>query len=100
MGLGVPGAGLADIEQLGDGQDLPAARAGSAVADTPGEQVAAWAAALAGEPVTAAGALVDAGGGAAAAGRQRRRGWPGRGGGAAAGGPPAGQGGVLGGAGA
>src|SRR5258706_8364797 len=95
MGLGVPGAGLADIEQLGDGQDLPAARAGSAVADTPGEQVAAWAAALAGEPVTAAGALVDAGGGAAAAGRQRRRGWPGGGGAAAGARLPAGPGAVL-----
>ena len=57
ISFAVPGAGLADLQQLGDGKDLPAARAGSAVADTPGEQVAAWAAALAGEPVTAAGAL-------------------------------------------
>src|SRR5258705_7443348 len=95
ISFAVPGAGLADLQQLGDGQDLPAARAGSAVADTPGEQVAAWAAAFAGEPVTAAGALVDAGGGAAAAGRQRRRGWPGGGGAAAVGGLPAGRGAVL-----
>ena len=60
---------LADIEQLGDGQDLPAARAGSAVADAPGEQVAVRAAALAGQQAAAAGALVDPGRGAAAAGR-------------------------------
>ena len=88
------GAGLAGLEQIGDGQDLAAARAASAVADAPGEQVAVGAAAFAGEPVAAAGALVDAGGGAAPAWRQLRR--AGAGGGCAApvGGLPAGRGAV------
>src|SRR5258708_16060061 len=89
ISFAVPGAGLADLQQLGDGKDLPAARAGSAVAEAPGEQVAVGAAAFPGEPVAAAGALVDAGRGAGAAGRQPRRGRAGGGGAAAGGGPPA-----------
>jgi len=52
--------GLLDVEQFADGDDLAAGGAVAALAEASGEQVAVLAAALAGEPLPAAGALVDA----------------------------------------
>ena len=51
---------LRDVEELADGDDVPAARAATSLVEAAGEQIAGLASALAGEPVTAAGTLVDA----------------------------------------
>jgi len=55
---------LLDVQELVDGDDVPAAGAASSLVDASGEQVALWAAALPGEAFPAAGAFVDAAGGA------------------------------------
>jgi len=54
--------GLLDVEQFADGDDLAARGAAAALTEASGEQVALGAATLAGEPVPAAGAFVDAAG--------------------------------------
>src|SRR5688500_15981583 len=67
---------LGEVEELGDGEDLPAAGAAAAVADPAGEQVAVWASAFAEQPLAAAGALVNPDRGSGGTGRKRRRhGW-------------------------
>ncbi len=55
--------GLLAVEQFADGDDLAAGGAAAALAEASGEQVAVGAATLAGKPVPAAGAFVDAAGG-------------------------------------
>jgi len=65
VGVGSDGFGfglLPDVEKLGDGDDVAAAGAAASFGEAAGEQVAGVAATLAGEPVTATGAFVDAAG--------------------------------------
>ena len=69
FGLGL----LPDVQELFDGDDIPAAGAAASVVEAAGEQVAGLAAALAGEPVAAAWAFVDAAGGSGKGRRQRYR---------------------------
>ena len=71
FGLGL----LLAVEELADGDDVPAAGAAASFFEAAGEQVADLAAALAGESFAASRALVDAAGRAGDGRRQRYRNW-------------------------
>ena len=80
VGVGADSFGLGllpDVEELVDGDDVAEAGAAASFVEAAGEQVAGFAAALAGEPVAAAGAFVDAAGGSGEGRGQRSRDRPG-----------------------